>query len=180
MKTIQLRKPVKFSIWARDMLFHTRSLSGLDSLERLRAAELEKSLSSKPRGSKYNKVLNLIADSPIWCNLTKLLRGAWFSRVWIVQEAVLARKVLFRCGYDQLSQPAGSTAQYYLGSERAYLQNIGSSAAVERNPRGQMRKVTTWRKSSRRQQRSPSLTELAAVGETFATSDPRNKLYALL
>ncbi|KAI1774158.1 hypothetical protein F4818DRAFT_74872 [Hypoxylon cercidicola] len=40
---------------------------------------------------------------PIWVSISRLLNRRWFTRMWIVQEVVLARKLIIVCGKHRLS-----------------------------------------------------------------------------
>lgn len=41
-------------------------------------------------------------DDPLWCAALLLYSRAWFQRLWIVQEVVLARACVFLCGLQQI------------------------------------------------------------------------------
>ena len=43
------------------------------------------------------------ADSLEWTAFRKLLKRSWFSRLWVFQEVVLARKAIFVCGAYEAS-----------------------------------------------------------------------------
>ncbi|KAK4226703.1 hypothetical protein QBC38DRAFT_218359 [Podospora fimiseda] len=42
-------------------------------------------------------------DSPAWLSITRLLSRPWFLRIWIIQEFVLAREVIFFIGEKALN-----------------------------------------------------------------------------
>ncbi|KAL2061762.1 hypothetical protein VTL71DRAFT_7140 [Oculimacula yallundae] len=50
----------------------------------------------------YESSVQLPFDEKTWQAIRSLLKRPWFERLWVVQEAHLARKGLFLCGNEQL------------------------------------------------------------------------------
>ncbi|KAK0099880.1 hypothetical protein ONS96_007829 [Cadophora gregata f. sp. sojae] len=50
----------------------------------------------------FQSSVQLPFDNSTWAAISSLLQRAWFGRLWVVQEAHLARKGLFLCSEDQL------------------------------------------------------------------------------
>jgi len=43
-----------------------------------------------------------VIEDPVWLAVMKLAFRNWFSRLWVVQEAVLAQEITVICGADRL------------------------------------------------------------------------------
>ncbi|KAK5691125.1 hypothetical protein LTR97_011777 [Elasticomyces elasticus] len=56
-------------------------------------------------------------DNSLWRCLDIFLRRRWFSRIWVVQEVVLARKIILMCGESHTSWEAfqGAVRAWYPG-----------------------------------------------------------------
>ena len=50
----------------------------------------------------FESSVQLPFDDSTWKAISNLLQRSWFERLWVVQEAHLARRGLFLCGVDQL------------------------------------------------------------------------------
>jgi hypothetical protein len=64
-------------------------------------------------------------NSP-WRGLFGVLRRPWFSRIWVVQEALVARKLSFRCGVTSISalKLAHIVSQIDAGEDGSYMDSI--------------------------------------------------------
>jgi hypothetical protein len=49
--------------------------------------------------------LDLGDGSSLWSALVDVLSRPWFSRIWVVQEALVARKLSFHCGSASVAAP---------------------------------------------------------------------------
>ena len=117
-------------------------------------------------------------DSPDWLALHKLLQRAWWKRMWIVQETVAARRIIFFCGsqslnpqdlsrfLDVLSKCAVMYMPLLFDTEGIVLEyDTFSLTRAYLQP-------TTWKKIS-------LLQALYRTGMSLST-DPRDKVFAVL
>ncbi len=52
----------------------------------------------------YPKALELTWDNEILAAVDAILKRPWFSRLWVIQEALLSnRHSIFQCGHDKIS-----------------------------------------------------------------------------
>lgn len=57
-----------------------------------------------PRNFRSHEVVDALhgLEPAVWTAMLHLLRNAWYQRVWIVQEAALARDLVFLCGENRI------------------------------------------------------------------------------
>ncbi|QIX01744.1 hypothetical protein AMS68_007261 [Peltaster fructicola] len=103
-----------------------------------------------------------------------VLKRAWFSRLWTVQEVVVAKSQLFYCGQDSCSLDdivaLATLAEYY---ERScwQIRNMVRAAKM----------LWKYAVEYRKHQRSPLWTLLDAFSQTlYVCSEPHDRIYALL
>lgn len=73
--------------------------------------------------------------SPVWLGLSDLLSHSWFTRVWVFQEAVLAKETWIMCGRK-------TVAFEVLAAFATKLVSSSASGLIRRNPDGQNIAVT--------------------------------------
>jgi len=109
-------------------------------------------------------------DDASWNLLSRFLVRPWFSRVWVVQEAVLARRVIVTCGscqmgWAELHEVAGTIDKSLYGP-------IVAS--------GHSRIMSLQRYHQRRADKELGLLRLLLVERTQAATNDRDKIFALL
>jgi len=126
-----------------------------------------------------------------WDSLSRLTHHAWFTRAWVVQEVVFARRVTFHCGgesiaWDDLQDAIGIFNKYFhhipLG---VYATKHGRRRVLKPKPLAADLLVSLCSNIFRR---TPAISHESTIGlETLVslaamcdTSDPRDKVYALL
>ena len=116
---------------------------------------------------------------PQWTDVKAFLERDWFSRVWILQEVVLAKSVLMQCGDHTLSWGAldilGSFIVKRLESDVTPIGDLGELILQMVRARANKRFVGTERKRS-----FLSLTALLRDMRARKATDPRDKVYGLL
>lgn len=132
----------------------------------------------------------------MWHALTNLMRRAWFSRRWVVQELALAKKALMQCGEDTVEWEKFSDAvglfdmkfddivQLFIDSKK--MQGEIESMFYVRALSGAYRLVNVlgnlFRRSADGQikERLLNLEDLVLNLPSFQAKDPRDTIYALL
>ncbi|KAI1768878.1 HET-domain-containing protein [Hypoxylon sp. FL1150] len=104
-------------------------------------------------------------------SLRALLRRSWFHRVWIIQEAMLAKKATVKCG--SLSIPFYTILRVYRHWHEEYPNQIPPGMSHRLVAMIQIRSATD------RHQRLPLL-ELLRLTRIFEASDPRDKIFGLM
>jgi len=118
------------------------------------------------------------ANHTIWRAYAKFLNRPWFVRAWIVQEALLARHLVFICGSWSLP---GFVLAHIVQSAARHLVAVSNSAdTTDRNAIHHFILTLLIRPSEQEAMHSISLLDLLdMVGRVVAT-DPRDYLYAFV
>jgi hypothetical protein len=69
-----------------------------------------------------------------WAALIKLFSRAWWHRIWIIQELVLARKPVILCGSDYISFTPMSDAMYVLQGNWHWMKTVVRECGVQISP----------------------------------------------
>lgn len=113
-----------------------------------------------------------------WQALVEVYTAPWFSRVWIIQEAVMAREAVVLCGQYSLSwkQLVKVAQASYVFLPRMVL---GAELALKGWPIDHVRGLHGLKKA-RKHAVDPGMYALIARYKTeYHASDPRDKFYAL-
>lgn len=123
--------------------------------------------------------------SPSWGALSILLRRPWFSRIWVVQEVTLGRNPVFICGnrgipWDILllvCTTMDACGEFHSAMERKigaheFAHDPGLSAA-------RIKRMGIAR-SLKQSRRSAMLSKMLLSMYIFDSTDPRDKIFALL
>jgi hypothetical protein len=119
----------------------------------------------------------LCTDDEEWSALARLLNRTYWSRIWIVQECVLAQRKILYCGTDILD-----TADIEIGLDQIstidawkYPKTRDSICRIQTSPGTLIIKYATpWLWEHR------SLAEIISVCKSSKASEPRDKIYAIL
>jgi hypothetical protein len=116
-----------------------------------------------------------------WNALRQLLDRTYWSRIWIVQEFVLARTITMHCGFHSVDWPVFQTAlsqiMKFQVAKHPELKYLESSRIVEKIKRSLGSKIANMRIRGRG---NHSLVELFEVCKASKCCDPRDRVYALL
>lgn len=85
-------------------------------------------------------------DSPAWTALEKILKSPWFLRLWIVQEAALAREITCLFGHHTIDWNELDDALYHARDLRAVKEKDGSRLTIHEDPIVQNNNVFRARK----------------------------------
>jgi hypothetical protein len=114
--------------------------------------------------------------------VAKLLSREWWGRVWVWQELVMARNVVFACGDDKIAPTEGDASDVFdtfLSTWDQQAREFGRPAKmIDHRPWTMIDTRMTFTQTGRLQSLKWLLSEshLAALGAT----DPRDHIYALL
>ncbi|KAF2135453.1 uncharacterized protein K452DRAFT_281500 [Aplosporella prunicola CBS 121167] len=111
-----------------------------------------------------------------WQALAAVLQRPWFSRVWVIQEAVLSADVEIFCGEATFSWNEVGQIVNYLDCEDYRNWNIRDSGLATELPFSRINRI----KLQNAQSELPDLFDLMLACRDFGASDPRDKIYALL
>ena len=124
---------------------------------------------------------DLVASSPIWYEIFLLYRSRWFSRLWVVQEALLAQSTTVVWGHCFTSwELIGLAASIIRTNFNRLDLNFSSQRAV---PTGVLNAYFMYRISASQQYSQPlqySLHQLLSLTRQFNCLDPRDRIYGLL
>jgi len=125
-----------------------------------------------------------LLDKLDWGVLTRLLARSWFVRVWIVQEAVVARKLTFVCGKWNMIAEA---LFYVVTFGVVHNLPLSSWGAPERRAARQgisqilfMLDLIKMRLARNGKESNPNLLDLLGRSRHQDATDPRDNVYALL
>lgn len=123
-------------------------------------------------GLKHNLVkAGMVAeDHPAWKSLTAFLCRPWFTRVWVVQEAVMAQKVIITCGNRRIDWNDLHTAV-------ESIEGINYGQLIETR---HLRIMSLHRYRRRRAEKDLALSRLLFVERPQSATDDRDKVFALL
>ena len=134
--------------------------------------------------------LPLSADSHIWTDILGLFRCRWFSRVWVIQEAALAKSATILWGHCEISwEWVGLAAAIVRTNFNRLLPSMrhgrdfhGSQEARGR-PTGGVNAYFIDRVSQSQRYSEPlsfSFRELLMLTRQFGCKDPRDRIFGIL
>jgi hypothetical protein len=121
-----------------------------------------------------------LPDNPLdpkWEKFVRLLARPWFSRVWVVQELIVARSSLFLCGDLEMNTDAVMNAAIMISSQPRLVNTWGfynASDPTKANAFG-----IAFLKNGLEQQGYLRLIELLFTTRGFDSTDERDKVFAL-
>jgi hypothetical protein len=117
-----------------------------------------------------------LPDGCNWSALVGFFSSGWFTRLWVVQEAVLARNAICHCGPLNIPLDDVILAAYCLESKRRGLQYIRADEDAGRRGIYNAAQVYALRKTLT----PPRLVDLLKLCPRFQTTDLRDKVFGLL
>ncbi|KAL8711719.1 MAG: hypothetical protein Q9220_003890 [cf. Caloplaca sp. 1 TL-2023] len=118
--------------------------------------------------------LGIVYDEATWLSILNFLRRAWFQRLWIWQEVLLAGRAEMQCGYETLDWNAFRKAVVALHTEEPPAFSSHDDHAHYKQSLYHM-----YRLSSMNAHRG-SFLQWAEDTEKCRYTDPRDRIYALL
>jgi hypothetical protein len=116
----------------------------------------------------------LSGDNPGWLAFAKIFVLPWFSRVWVVQESMVAKSLVFQWGSNQISWETISGIVSKLGNSHV----LGT--LVFADPSSTPARFLISRVQGFQSDRIITLHSLLAAFSFHDSTDPRDKIYALL
>jgi hypothetical protein len=163
-----------------------RILAGLDKLRAMRTIKGANIVRNKIHTADLESLGLPSEDDPDWICITSFLSRPWFRRVWIIQEATVARELTFICGDWTVSRELifhfislGIIHALPLGHERS------ASAGIAIIQLKIVADIVLCGKSAAADYNSPrssqlSILELLQSSHHENATDPRGNIYALL
>jgi hypothetical protein len=123
-----------------------------------------------------------------WCSLAAFLKRQWFSRLWIVQESILSRRLILFCGEYEISWDELCDAAKNL---QARCKAFGSQTStifiaideIALSLESNLLSLRLWRDNHHKGEdftvENFSFENLLYDTWTFVTTDPRDKVYGL-
>ncbi|KAK8157784.1 heterokaryon incompatibility protein-domain-containing protein [Phyllosticta citrichinensis] len=115
------------------------------------------------------------AGSKAWQALAAVLRRPWFMRMWVIQEVVLSSQIEVVCGRSVFSWEEMGRIVGYLDCEE-YRSTTGNSSTVAELPFTRINRM----KEQHGNEEMPDLFDLLMRCRRQTSSDPRDKIFALL
>ncbi|EGY23525.1 uncharacterized protein VDAG_04963 [Verticillium dahliae VdLs.17] len=104
------KEAVRVMIWlglsSHDSALAIHALSNLGAQVIVRADSWICSAPDATEADWHDRNVLLPYDKATWLAIDSLLKRAWFSRIWIVQELHLAKNAVFLCGRDEMTREA--------------------------------------------------------------------------
>ncbi|CAM1501642.1 Fc.00g036260.m01.CDS01 [Cosmosporella sp. VM-42] len=159
----------------------------IKSLEELRKIPRERHAEMQVMDMTGEDVYAQLGIKPLnmldWTSLTGLLMRGWFSRVWIVQEAIFARHIVFVCGKSVISADLiyeVSKMLVFTGwSNQLIQQYMPELASTQMAPPGGYAGVALMREELKSPNKPSPLNIMAAMRSRQATK-PEDSVYGLL
>lgn len=130
-------------------------------------------------------ILGQYSEISYWRSLAKLFQRRYFSRVWIIQEVILASKAVVYCGTHSVEADLLDKASKFL-STTAWTRWLRSQEATPNPDAGDMKLyhgTPNMLQIVKRSTAVPNKTTLLYTlirARLFLATDPRDKVYALL
>lgn len=126
-----------------------------------------------------------IIDSSDWIALARLLQRSWFSRIWILQEIVVAERCAVMCGHWLIVYKALLRVSCYFADTKSEWMYIledkdAKTAGVAMPSPGLCLSLVEELRAQLRRDLGDRLTQVIKASWAFHSSDPRDKIYALL
>ncbi|KXX75800.1 Heterokaryon incompatibility protein 6, OR allele [Madurella mycetomatis] len=124
-----------------------------------------------------------------WCSLAALLKRQWFSRLWIIQETILSRRLVLLCGKQQVLWDEFVSAVRNIEARCKVLGWSPSTMFIEASQPAvplehNALKLATWREYHRNHEASrawrSTLEDLIYDTWVFVATNPRDKIYGIL
>ncbi|KAK7545901.1 heterokaryon incompatibility protein-domain-containing protein [Phyllosticta citricarpa] len=173
----------KVVVWlGEDMQVESNSGAKLDLKPGLRLAKQILDMLQDERELKFNWECMIDhpgvlpkAGSKAWQALAAVLRRPWFMRMWIIQEVILSSQIEVVCGRSVFTWEEMSRIVGYLDCEE-YGSSTGNSSTVAELPFTRINRM----KEQHRREGTPDLFDLLMRCRRQTSSDPRDKIFALL
>ena len=137
-------------------------------------------------GGRYLVTSDYAASSSIFDYVSAFFGRAWWTRVWILQETLLAKKAIMHCGNCSLPLEDFFSAENNIrelmgdpfllqghgGSVSHYFDNLATSIATLRFLRRLHQSVDPL-------ERGVAALSMLALGWNFEATDPRDKIYGM-
>ncbi|KAI0965059.1 heterokaryon incompatibility protein-domain-containing protein [Xylaria arbuscula] len=132
------------------------------------------------------------ADSPLWTTWRKFLKSDYFSRVWILQEFVLAPSVQFWLGQGGIEAQSiievltaievysRESNQCYTIPPDAQIPDDAVKTKIIRIPTPFAQKMIFRRMHVRNGEPKAPLVDILRLASNFEATDPRDKIYGVL
>jgi len=147
---------------------------GEDGMEFMRILRRNVERLTEQRGREAKELGEELSDRKKWAAVERLLLRPWWTRVWTLQEYILAHKFIFYCGKESMDSDDFNLATAAMNLCKGIDETLISGRAFE--GAWLRRRVMMWYR-----ERLPMklLGLMAYVGDYKAT-DPRDRIYSLL
>jgi hypothetical protein len=127
-------------------------------------------------GDQMMEILGPCGDVMYWQSMAKLFRRRYFSRVWIIQEIILARKAMVFCGRHSISWDELVKASHFVAVTAWKTWIIAQS----HHPFHHTIPTALYYSKHRDDRGLSRMLYYLALGRRFMALDDRDKIYALL
>jgi hypothetical protein len=118
-------------------------------------------------------------NDPVWQALDSLLGRGWFRRLWIVQEAVKAKELIFLCGNKFVSGEQFKDMKIPIASHR-YLQTPSKHSKLGFPKEDILSMVYTIRNASEEDGLNDSVNWVVSLNHLQESSHPLDQVHAIL
>ncbi|KAL2686910.1 hypothetical protein Neosp_004453 [[Neocosmospora] mangrovei] len=127
-------------------------------------------------------------ESRVWVSMAKLFMRAWWTRLWIYQEVILARNVILRCGQSSIDWNELTSAYFLLSAlllphNAQYLEvrDTGQVVVVMEMSAWTSLIIDRWNRHTQAQLTAqPTLVQLLRNCLSRQSTDPRDRFYAVI
>lgn len=119
-----------------------------------------------------------------WAQLVHLLTKEWFSRIWIVQEFLIASSSIFTCGQLEMDPEVLLSVSTYVVTQYQFRAVIAVSGSADPSIPGEGLFVggqsLRYLRQKRRKEHGLDLLVLLGITKAFKSTDPRDRIFALI
>jgi hypothetical protein len=130
----------------------------------------------RPHAQGLFVLIGLGAANLEWISLMHLFEQPWFSRVWIIQEVMLSRKLILQWGSDDISWEEISELVETLEEKSNFVLKVKIfKSSSSQGALAMISKVAGFQKKD-----NIALKDLLGLSMAHHATDPRDRVYALL
>jgi hypothetical protein len=127
--------------------------------------------------------INEFSNRDRWRALGDFMKRQWWQRTWVVQECVITRKVIIKCGYRELPWASLMSAVYFINLLRDTLPlcvGLVNTSAVSELELGRLRVASRGTEPPEDGRQLDTLLEALTRYRRRLATDPRDKIYAIM
>jgi hypothetical protein len=115
-----------------------------------------------------------------WEVFSEMCNFEYWTRVWVVQEIILAERITIHCGEDSIDWDTFSAVRHQFANASEYQYPMGIPKSIVDLTQSLAGKIDVQREARRTQPETCRLIQLLEACEDSVSHDPRDRIYGLL